>query len=200
MPLRRPERMTARRGVLTLATVLVSAGAAHADTMPQLDFHNPLLASQIVWGAAIFVVFYLLVSRWGLPKVDAVLEQRAAMIEADLDLARGSKAKADIAVAELESARRQAYAQSQAAVAEATRHTKAQAADQAAEQEARLDAKLAESEAQIAQARTAAMGALRQVATDTAAAVVARLTNGHADAPRVEQAVGSILAERGLAA
>ena len=194
------EMSGSRRVLLATGIVLASAGAARADTMPQLDFHNPLLLSQIVWGAAIFAVFYVLVSRWGLPKVDSILEMRASTIEADLDRARASKAQADIAVAELSAARRQAQAQSQAAIAEASQKAKAEAATLAAEQEARLDARLAESEAQIDRARKAAMGSLSQVATETAVAVVARLTDGHADEPRVQQAVGSILAERGLAA
>ena len=187
-----------RRLGLSLAAVLAVTGAAHADTMPQLDFHNPLLTSQILWGAVIFAVFYGLASRWALPKVDSILEMRASTIEADLNSARRSKAQADAAATELETARRQAYAQSQAAIAEASQKAKAQAAAQAAEQDSRLDAQLAESETQIHQARAAAMGALRQVATETGLAVVARLT-GLADEARVEQAVGTILAERGLA-
>ena len=189
-----------RRLALSLTSVLAPAGAARADTMPQLDFHNPLLTSQIVWGAVIFAVFYMLVSRWGLPRVDSILEMRASTIAADLDRARASKAQADAAAAELNAARRQAYAQSQAAMTEAMQKAKAEATTRAAEQDSRLTAQLAESEKQIAQARTAAMGALGQVATETAIAAVARLTNGHADDRRVQQAVGAILAERGLAA
>ena len=37
--------------------------------MPQLDFANPLTTSQVVWGAIIFVVLYILLSRIALPKV-----------------------------------------------------------------------------------------------------------------------------------
>jgi hypothetical protein len=44
------------------------------------------------------------------------------------------------------------------------------------------------------------MGALRQVAGETAVAVVSRVTDGQADVSRVDEAVGSLLAERGLAA
>ena len=43
------------------------------------------------------------------------------------------------------------------------------------------------------------MGAVRQVAAETASALVARLTSGRADAHRVDEAVGQVLAERGLA-
>jgi F-type H+-transporting ATPase subunit b len=185
----------------SLAAILVmAAGSAQADTMPQLDFKNPLVLSQVVWGAIIFGGFYYLASRWGLPKVGAVLEMRAATIAADLDQAREAKAAADAAVAELNAARKKAYAQSQAEIADATAKAKAEAAARAAELDARLDAKLSESEAQIGRARAAAMGALREVATETAQAVVARLTDGQADHYRIDAVVGDLLAERGLAA
>jgi F-type H+-transporting ATPase subunit b len=123
---------------------------------------------------------------------------RAETIARDLNQARDARADADRAVAELMEARKKAYAQSQAAIADATQTAKAQAAAKAAEQEAKLDAQLAESEAQIGAARSAAMGALREVATDTAVAVVARLIGGEADTMRVQAAVGQVLADRGL--
>ena len=192
---------TIKRVGLALTASPLAFGRAHADTMPQFDFHNPLLTSQIVWGVVIFAAFYLLASRWGLPKVNAVLEMRADTIAGDLDRARASKAEADLAAAEQAAARKQAYAQSQAALAEATRKAKEEAAARSAEQDARLDAQLAASEAQIGAARQAATGALRQVATETAVAVVARLTDGRLmDEHRAHEAVGAILAERGIAA
>jgi F-type H+-transporting ATPase subunit b len=193
-------KSTLRRSATLAALFMMAAGTAHADTMPQLDFKNPLVLAQVVWGAIIFGGFYWLASRWGLPKVGAILEMRAQTIAADLDQARDAMAQADAAVAELNAARKKAYAQSQAEIADATARAKAQAAARAAEQDARLDAKLAESEAQIHRARTAALGALREVATETAQAVVARLTDGHADHTRIDAAVGDLLAERGLAA
>jgi F-type H+-transporting ATPase subunit b len=179
--------------------LLATAGAAHADTMPQLDFGNKLLTAQVIWGAIIFAGFYWLVSRWGLPKVASILEMRAETIARDLNQARDARADADRAVAEMTEARKKAYAQSQAAIADATQKAKAQAAARAAEQDARLDAQLAESEAQIGAARSAAMGALREVATDTAVAVVSRLIGAEADTTRVQAAVGQVLADRGLA-
>ncbi len=191
-------RILTRCGLAAAASL--TAGVARADTMPQLDFANRLLVAQVVWGALIFAGFYLLASRWGLPRVGAILEMRAGTIAADLERAHASKADADAAVAELTAARRAAYAQSQAAVAAATAQAKTEAAQRMAAQDARLDAQLAESEARIGQARAAAMGTLRQVSGEVAEAVVARVTDGYADAPRVDAAVGALLAERGLAA
>jgi len=178
--------------------VLATSGSALADTMPQLQFGNKLLTAQVIWGALIFAAFYWGVSRVGLPKVSSILEMRAQTIGRDLDQARNARADADRAVAELTEARVKAYAQSQAAIADALAKAKAEAAARTAEQEAKLDAQLAESEARIHAARNAAMGALREVASDTALAVVTRLTGLPADAGAVGSAVGDVLASRGL--
>ena len=47
--------------------------AAMAKGMPQLDFSTPLTTSQVVWGALIFIVLYIMLSRTGLPMVASVL-------------------------------------------------------------------------------------------------------------------------------
>ena len=60
----------------------------------------------------------------------------------------------------------------------------------------RLDAQLADAERRIAEARTSAMGALRQVAAETAATVVTRLTGQAADPRTVVEAVGEVMTAR----
>jgi F-type H+-transporting ATPase subunit b len=190
-----------RRSAFVLAGVagcVAVAAPAHAGGMPQLDFGNKLLLSQVVWGAIIFALFYVGVSRYGLPRVDSILAMRAAVIGGDLEQARLSKQRADQAVAELNEARRLAYAESQAAVNAATQKAKDEAAAQAAEANARLDRQLAESEAQIGAARDRAMASLRDVAVDTADAIIERLTNRQPDLGRVRDAVDRGLRARGL--
>ena len=61
---------------------------------------------------------------------------------------------------------------------------------------ARLDAQLAAAEQRIDAARTAAMGALRQVAAETADVMVARLTGQPASAATVAAAVNVAMAAR----
>ncbi|MBN8891500.1 MAG: hypothetical protein BGP12_19890 [Rhodospirillales bacterium 70-18] len=193
-------RPIARFATTGLAFTLLSSAAFAAEKkegMPQLDFANPLTISQVVWLALIFIALYLLLSRWALPQVGAVLEMRAARIGEDLDVARTAKAGADKAVAELTAATRTAQASAQAEIAGAVAKAKQEAAAEAATLNARLDESLAAAEQRIGAARTAALGALRQVATDTATAVVARLTGAAPDAAAVDRAVGASLAARG---
>ncbi len=188
-----------RRAALAVLAVAVLAapGAARAAGMPQLDFTTPLTISQVYWGAAIFVVLYLLLSRVGLPKVGAVIEQRAVHIAADLDAARVQKTQADAAVAELTATMQRSRAEAQGEVNRAVDQAKAAAAEQATALNARLEAQLRAAEGQINAARAAALGALHQVATDTANTVIARLTGAAADARRVDAAVAAALAARG---
>lgn len=165
--------------------------------MPQLDFANKLTIAQIVWGVIIFVVLYLLLSRWALPQVSSVLQARATTISTDLDTARAAKAKADSATAQLTDATQQARAEAQSAIATAVDNAKQSAAKRSAELNAKLEIQIHEAEQRIGAARTAAMGALREVATDTANTVISRLTGIAPDSARVDNAVGSLMAARG---
>jgi F-type H+-transporting ATPase subunit b len=180
------------------ACLLTLPATAMAAGMPQLDFGNPLTISQVVWGAIIFVVLYLMLARGGLPQVESVLAERAASISTELEAARAAKAKADIDMAEAQVARDRAHAEAQGAINAAVNEAKEAAARQAESLNAQLDKQLADSEAQIAQARTAAMSAVRQVATETANLVVTRLAGAPPNPARLENAVGSVMAARGI--
>lgn len=180
-----------------LAALLLLPVAARAEGMPQLDFTTPLTVSQVVWGAIIFIVFYILASRVALPKVGSVLEERAAHIARDLEAARQAKTEADGAVAELTQATREAHAGAQAQIAQALETAKAAAAEQAGALNARLEEQIHAAEQRIGAARSAALGALGQVASDTAHAVVARLTGGAVDGGAVDRAVAAALAASG---
>ncbi len=181
------------------ALLFLPTAAFAAEGMPQLDFANKLTTAQVVWGAIIFVVLYLLLSRWALPQVGAVLATREAAISADLDTARAAKAKADAAITELTAATQRARAEAQAAIASAVDQAKQAAAAQSAASSAKLEAQISAAEQSIGAARTAAMGALREVATDTANTVINRLTGIAPDSARVNNAVGNLLAARGQA-
>lgn len=185
-----------RIAAAALTVAAAAPAAALAQGMPQLDFSTPLTTSQVVWGAIIFVLLWVLLQRWALPEVRGVLEHRAAAIEADLEAARGAKARADAAAAEMSETVARARAEAQTAITAAVDQAKQEAAQQSAALNSRLEAQLHAAELSIGEARAAAMGALRQVATDTAATVVLRLTGRAADAETMAGAVGQAMAAR----
>ncbi len=181
---------------LLLLAFLLLPTAAMAEGMPQLDFANPLTLHQLIWGAVIFIAFYLLASRSALPLVASVLEERANHISRDLESAQQAKTRSDAAVAEITAATAKARADAQAAINAALDEAKATAAKQAEALSARLDKQLAEAEAQIGAARDQALRALREVATDTATTVITRLTGAAPDPTRLDGAIGAALAAR----
>ena len=186
-----------RRLVLPALILAALPAAAMAEGMPQLDFANPLTTWQVYWGAAIFIVLYVLLSRVGLPKVGAVIEERAVKIAADLEAAKGQKAQADAAVADLTATIQRSRAEAQGEINQAVDQAKKAAAQQAATLNARLESQLKAAETRINEARSAAMSALHQVATDTATTVISRLTGTTPDPRRVDGAVAAALTARG---
>ncbi len=182
--------------VVLLAGSLLAASApvALASGMPQLEFANPLTKWQVIWGAVIFVLLYLLLSRSALPRVASVLEQRRERIDGDLETARRSKDEADHATDELRRARRQAAADAQANLDRVVAQAREEAAARSRETNARLDAELARAEAQIGAERQRAMASVREVASDAAQLLVQRVTGQAADRGLVETHVDGALA------
>lgn len=164
--------------------------------MPQLDFANPLTSSQVVWMFIIFAILYFLLRHWALPMVGGVIEERRARIAGDLETARRAKDEADRAAAEVAERSRAASQEAQARIAQAVSQAKAEAAERSRADSEALDKQLHEAEQRIGAARREAMGALRQVASDTTSAMIARLTGSEPDRGRVEHVVGDVAAAR----
>ncbi|HUC18691.1 MAG TPA: F0F1 ATP synthase subunit B' [Acetobacteraceae bacterium] len=190
---------TFRRAAACLLAVALAIApavgwAAESGGMPQFQFGNELTRSQVVWMVLIFLVLYVLLARWALPQLQSVLEERARRIAADLDAAKAAKAEADAAVTELTAATRDARAQAQSEIVEAARSAREAAARQAAVLNERLETELHEAEARIDAARAAAMGALREVASETAVAMIERLTGRPPQSSTLQAALASSLA------
>jgi F-type H+-transporting ATPase subunit b len=185
--------------VLAAALVPVRGHAAgQGGGMPQLDFGNTLVVAQVVWMLLIFAALYWLVKERGLPLVAEVLEERRRRIEADLEAAQASKAEADAALAAHRDATLKARAEAQNAINAALHAAQSAAEADAQVLNARLAAQIRTAEERIDASRSAAMGALREVATDTAEALVTRLV-GQADRAALGRAVERELAARGRA-
>jgi F-type H+-transporting ATPase subunit b len=191
-------RSLARSVALGVSLSLLLPAAAMAEGMPQLDFKTPLTTAQVYWGAIIFIVLYVLASRLALPRVASVLEERASNIARDLENAQQAKAKADQAAAEIADATAKARADAQAAINAALDQAKAAAAKQTETLNERLEQQLREAETRIGAAQASAMGALRQVASETAATVIARLTGSPPEQARLDGAIAAALSARGF--
>jgi F-type H+-transporting ATPase subunit b len=185
-----------RRLAAIVLLSLTPAAAMAQETMPQMNFKNPLTLDQLGWMAVILVVLYLLLSRWALPEMGKVLANRAAAIERDLTAAREAKTAADQAVLELNATLQQARRAAQAQVAAAVEQAKAEAALNAAALNAKLEEKLAQSEVQIQAARAQAMAAIKPVAEEAAQTILVRLTGTAPEGRQLGQRVDDALAAR----
>ena len=185
-----------RAALLSALAIALFGRPALAAGMPQFQFNNPLTTGQVFWGAVIFLVLYLLLSRSALPRVGDVLAERRHRIEGDLDAAKVARNQADHAIDELRRARRAASAEAAGIVEAVVAEAREQAAAQAREMNARLEAEIARAEASVAASRQAALGSLRTVAGDTARLLVERLTGTAADHALVEAKVDAALARR----
>ena len=162
---------------VAVADTHASTEAAHGEGgggLPQFEFQHWF--GQIVYLILLFAILYWLMAKVFVPRLRGVIDQRAATISDAVSAARQVQAEAagqaEAAKAEVEAAR--ASSRSMAAAAKA--RVIEQANTRAAEEEAVVNARIAEAETAIGKTRDAAMTNVAAIASDTAAAIVERLT------------------------
>ncbi|PZA11466.1 F0F1 ATP synthase subunit B' [Rhodopseudomonas palustris] len=156
-------------------------------------FDQSTFASQLVSLAIAFVALYLIVSKIALPRVGGVIEERQKTVDGDLAAAQKLKGEADDALKAYEAELADARARAQAIGAETREKLNAQAEAERKTLEERLAAKLADAEKTIAATRTAAMGNVRNIASDAASAIVQQLAGVTPDGKAVDSAVDASL-------
>ncbi len=153
-------------------TAHTEAPAGHSAFPPFQKEHFP---SQLLWLAVSFALLYVLMSKIALPRIGSILADRSKRIGDDLAAAERLKEQSDAAHAAYEKSLADARARAQA-MASSTRHEQASGAEATQKRlEAQLHERLAAAERSIAATRSAAMGNVRSIAADTAAAIVERL-------------------------
>lgn len=161
--------------------------------MPQFDFAN-VFVPQLFWLAVFFVVLYFGIVRLTLPRLGKTMDQRAAKIDGDLEAARQAKDAADELTvawhADMDNTREQARAHVVAAKSEAAKVNEARIGAADAQSAARIE----EAEARIAAAVAEARASVREVATESARDIVAKLTGREPSTARVAAAVDASLA------
>ena len=162
-------------------------GGNESGGLPQFD--TSVWAGQIVYLLFLFVVLYLLISKVFAPRLRRVMDERTDTISTAVATARQvqAEAAAQADAAQADVARARADSRSMAAAAKA-RVTEAANA-RGAEEEAVVNARIAEAETAIGKTRDAAMTNVASIASDTAAAIVERLTG---KAPSTAEAAAAV--------
>jgi F-type H+-transporting ATPase subunit b len=165
--------------------------SGHKGAFP--PFNPTTFASQLFWLVIAFVVLYVLMAKWALPRIGAIIESRQKRIADDLAGAASLKAESDAAIAAYEKALAEARARAQA-IANETRDKQAAAAEVTRKRlEGELNAKLAEAEKTIAATKQAAMLNVRGIAADATKAIVERLIGKAPSDSAVDAAVADAL-------
>lgn len=167
------------------------AGEAHSAGFPPFD--SSTFASQLVWLALTFGVFYWLLTTKILPNIDGILTARSDRMGRDLAEAQRLKGETDAAIAGYDKSLAEARARAQGIATETRTALNVTMEGKRAAAEAGLATKLAEAEARIAGIKTRAMDEVGAIATDTAEAVVAALAKVSASREDVAAAVSAAM-------
>jgi F-type H+-transporting ATPase subunit b len=155
-------------------------------------FDSSFFASQILWLAITFAVFYWFLSRVVLPRIGGLLETRQERISTDLHQATRMKQESDEALAAYEQELAEAKQKAGAIAQTARDEAKAKGDAEQAAISATLEKKLSDAEASIATIKAKAMQDVGTIAEDTAAEIVKKIIGGTIDKPTISAAVKAV--------
>lgn len=162
--------------------------------MPQLNVAE--YPTQIFWLIVTFVPLYLFLWRVVLPRIGEVLEARQRHIDSDLEKATNLRQEAEQVLAEYEKALASARDDAAAAVKKAADEMAARSAERHEAFGKQLADRTREAEERIAEAQREAMGNLKAVANEIAAAATSKLIDVQPAPDEVERAVGEAMQGR----
>ena len=174
------------------------AGDTHATTaaehgsggLPQFEFQH--WAGQIAWLLILFVILYVLMARVFTPRLRKVLDERTNTIASALDQARKVQEEANAQAAQAQSDLAEARAKAHKMATDARAKASAEAQARQAAEDARLADKMAEAETRIRASRDAAMAHVATIASDTASAIVEKLTGAAPKAADLSAALAAV--------
>jgi F-type H+-transporting ATPase subunit b len=172
----------------THATTEAAHGGEHeSGGLPQFEFQHWF--GQIVYLIFLFAILYFLIAKIFAPRMRRVFDERASTISTAVETARQVQAEAAGQAAEAKHEVEAARASSRATAAAAKARVTEEANTRAAAEEAVVNARIAEAETAIGKTRDAAMSNVSTIASDTAAAIVERLTG---KAPTAAEAAAAV--------
>lgn len=174
--------------------LLAEPASEHGAGFPPFESHT--FAAQILWLAIAFGLLYYLMDKVALPRIQAILHDRAERLTSDLDEAQKMKGEADAAGAAYEKSLADARSQAKT-IAQQTRDAlSAEAEGRRKALEADLHEKMAEAEATIRTGTQAAMANVRGIAGETATAIIERLTGQAPEAGALDAALDRAMTAR----
>jgi F-type H+-transporting ATPase subunit b len=161
---------------LTLALLAGVSRAAEGEKegMPQLDPHS--YASQLFWLAIFFVLVFLFLRFIGLPRVTAIIDERARKIDGDIAAAELLRGEAGEAEKTYEATMAAAHGKARQLLAETYERNKVALTEQTKEASTAADREVGHAVKRIEAERATALHSIRDVARDLAGDITAKLT------------------------
>lgn len=163
--------------------------AGHAKVFPPLD--PSTFAPQLIWLAIAFTALYLLLSKFALPRVGDVIEERAERIKRDLDNAERLKDDTQKALKAYEKSLADARANASGIAKETRERLGGESDKEKVAIDKQIAAKLTEADKRITATKLKALASVSEVAADTAGAVVKQLIGADVTADEVKRALAA---------
>jgi F-type H+-transporting ATPase subunit b len=164
--------------------------AAEGGGLPQFEIQH--WGGQIGYLLILFAITYVLMSKVFGPRIRRVFDARAEAITGALASARQVQAEAASQAEAAEKAINDARASAGKTAADAKSKAAAEAAERQASLEADLNAQLGKAEQRIRASRDAAMANVSTIATETAEAIVKKLTGQAPSGAQVKAALAKL--------
>ena len=174
----------------------VAQGADHATGVFP-PFGSSTYASQLLWLAITFGLFYVLMQKVIVPRVGGILENRHSRIAQDVDEAQRLNAEAQAAIETYESELAAARKNGASIASQARDAAKAKADADRAAVETDLARKLADAEVRIAGVKQKAFADVGTIAEETASAIIGQLLGSSAKDGEVKAAVAAVAGAKG---
>jgi F-type H+-transporting ATPase subunit b len=181
-------------GWISLLAAAEAHGAEHAGgaKLPQLAVET--FPGQLFWLAVTFGLLLVLSSYVILPRIGRVLAERAGRISGDIAAAALAKGEADQALQAYETALGEARARGRATADQTRDAVRTEIEKRRTEAEASLKAEQTAAEARIASIKSEALSNVRNVAAESAAAIVERLSGDSVTGSDAAAAVDAAMA------
>ncbi len=145
----------------------------HGASFPPFD--STTFASQLLWLAITFALFYWIMKNVAMPRISGILEDRKDRIAGDLSEANRLKEETDAAISAYEQALAEARNKAHGIAHETRAKLKADHEARREKAEGDLGEKLKEAEAHIAGIKTEALSQIGDIAGETTSALVEQL-------------------------
>lgn len=176
---------------MLVSLTALAAGAAEAakSGLPQLQVQD--YAPQLIWLALTFGVLYFVLSRFALPGIAEILDERQNRIQRDLGEAERLKGETERALAAYEQALAEARTKAQGIARDTRDKLAAEVDEERRRVESEINAKLAEAERRVGETKAKALARVNDVAADTVGAIVAKVSGVQVTSEDVQKALAS---------